>query len=117
MDMYRVLARSMIVVNRHIRAAKGYANNMPMFEATGVGALLITERSPNLGELLEPGREVLAYGCAEELIELIEYYLADPIELGRIAEAGHYRTLAAHDYRRRIGELAERLEDRLHRKR
>ena len=117
MDMYRVLARSKIVVNRHIRAAEGYANNMRMFEATGVGALLITERSPNLAELFEPGREVLAYGGAEELIELIEHYLAEPVELGRIADAGHHRTLADHDYRRRIGELAELLEQRLPRKR
>jgi hypothetical protein len=113
MDMYRVLARSKVVVNRHIRAAEGNSNNMRMFEATGVGALLITERSPNLSELFEPGREVLAYGGAEELIELIEHYLADPVELGRVADAGQRRTLADHNYRRRIGELAELLDQRL----
>lgn len=117
MDMYRVLARSKIVVNRHIRAAEGYANNMRMFEATGVGALLITERSPNLSELFEPGREVLAYGGADELIELIEHYLAEPAELDRVAGAGQRRTVADHDYRRRIGELAELLGQRLSSKR
>jgi len=117
MDMYRVLARSKIVVNRHIRAAEGCSNNMRMFESTGVGALLITERSPNLSELFEPRREVLAYGGAEELIELIEHYLAEPAELGRVADAGQCRTVADHNYRRRIGELAELLEQRLPRAR
>ena len=45
-----------IVVNRHIDVAEGYANNMRLYEATGMGALLITDRGRNLGELFEPGR-------------------------------------------------------------
>ena len=54
-----VLAESRIVVNRHIDVAEGHANNMRLFEATGAGALLVTEAAPNLGELFEPGREVV----------------------------------------------------------
>jgi hypothetical protein len=41
--MYRVLARSGIVVNRLGPVAEGAANNMRLFEATGAGALLLTE--------------------------------------------------------------------------
>ena len=43
-------------LNRHIDVAEGYANNMRLFEATGVGALLLTEAAPNLADLFEPGR-------------------------------------------------------------
>ena len=43
LDMYEVLARSQITLNRHIGAAEGYANNMRLFEASGVGALLATD--------------------------------------------------------------------------
>ena len=117
MDMYRVLARSQIVVNRHIRSAQGCSNNMRMFEAPGVGALLITERSRNLSALFEPGRRCSAYGGAEELIDLIEHHLADPGERVRIAGCG-----TAPDARRAQlstpdRRLAELLEYRLTAKR
>ena len=59
--MYRVLAQSRIAVNRHGDFAGGYAANMRMFEATGVGALLMTESAANLPDFFEPGREVVAY--------------------------------------------------------
>ena len=61
LDMYAVLARSRISLNRHIDVAEGHANNMRMFETTGVGALLLTEAAPNLADLFAPGEEVVAY--------------------------------------------------------
>ena len=59
--MYRVLRDSRIAINRHIDAAEGYSNNMRLFEATGVGTLLMTEASHNLDSLFIPGDEVVAY--------------------------------------------------------
>ena len=38
-----VFASSRIVLNRHIGAARQYANNMRLYEATGVGSLLLTD--------------------------------------------------------------------------
>jgi spore maturation protein CgeB len=116
-DMYRILARSQIVLNRHIDAAEGHANNMRMFETTGVGALLATERAPNLYELFEPGAEVLSYGSEAELVTLVEHQLKHPQERLRIAAAGQARTLSQHTYRARIGQLAELLERHLAAKR
>ena len=48
--MYKVYGRSKIVINRHGEVAQGFANNMRMFEATGMGALLMTGQSPNLSD-------------------------------------------------------------------
>ena len=67
LDMYRVLARTRVAINRHGDIAEGHANNMRLFEATGAGALLATEAADNLPELFEPGREVLAYDDADDL--------------------------------------------------
>src|SRR5437764_8907748 len=61
LDMYSVLAQSRITLNRHGEVAGGYAANMRMFEATGAGALLVTDSGKNLSELFEPGREVVTY--------------------------------------------------------
>src|SRR3954466_3586050 len=88
LDMYRVLSASRIVVNRHIEAAEGHANNMRLFEATGAGAALVTEAAPNLAELFEPGAEVASYADEEELVSLIKQLLADDSGRVSIASAG-----------------------------
>jgi spore maturation protein CgeB len=113
MDMYRVLAQSRIAVNRHGDFAGGYAANMRMFEATGVGALLMTESATNLPDFFEPGREVVAYDDVDDLVEKIRHFLEHDAERRRIAAAGQRRTLTEHTYGHRINRLAELLEARL----
>jgi spore maturation protein CgeB len=113
LDMYAVLARSRISLNRHIEAAEGNANNMRLFEATGAGSLLVTEAAPNLAELFEPGREVVAYESEDDLVARVGHYLANDDERAAIATAGHRRTLGEHTYARRIAQLAEILQARL----
>ena len=113
LDMYEVLARSRISLNRHIGVAEGHANNMRLFETTGVGALLLTEAAPNLADLFAPGEEVVAYEDEDDLVEKIEHYLEHDEERAAIAAAGQRRTLGEHTYRRRMAELAGLLEQRL----
>ena len=113
LEMYEVLARSRVALNRHIDLADGYANNMRLFEATGVGALLVTESRRNLAELFEPGREVVAYEDEDDLVEKVRHYLADDAERTRVAAAGQARTLREHTYANRMRELAGMLEARL----
>jgi spore maturation protein CgeB len=110
LDMYRALARSRVTLNRHINVAENNANNMRLYEATGVGALLITDRKDNLGELFEVGKEVVAYSSPEEAAEMIRYYIAHPEEARAIARAGQARTLRDHTYQRRMDEMAPVLE-------
>lgn len=110
LDMYRTLARSRITLNRHIDVAENYANNMRLYEATGVGTLLLTDHKDNLGELFEIGKEVIAYTSKEEAAEMIHYYLAHPDEAQEIARAGQKRTLSEHTYRHRMKELVEILQ-------
>ena len=113
LDMYRILSRTRLAINRHGDIAEGYANNMRLFEATGVGALLMTEAAPNLAELFEPGGEVVAYEDADDLVDKARYYLANEQERVAVASAGQRRTLRDHTYRVRIAELAKMLEARL----
>jgi spore maturation protein CgeB len=111
--MYEVLARSRLALNRHIDVAEGYANNMRLYEATGVGALLVTEAGRNLAELFEPGREVVVYESEDDLVEQLRHYAAHDDERRRIAAAGQARTLREHTYAQRMAELAAMLEARV----
>jgi len=105
MDMYKALARSQITLNRHINVAENNANNMRLYEATGVGAMLLTDYKDNLQELFDIGNEVVTYSSKEEAAEMVRYYLDHPREVERIAKAGQDRTLREHTYAQRMQEL------------
>ena len=106
-EMYGILQRSRISLNHHIDLAGSYANNMRLFEATGMGTLLITDWKENLHEMFEPGGEVVAYQNPEECAELIEYYLKHDGERETIACAGQERTLREHTYYHRMQEMVD----------
>ena len=111
LNMYRTLARSRITLNRHIDVAENYASNMRLYEATGMGTCLVTDWKKNLHTLFEPGKEVVTYRSADELIEKVKYLLANDKERAKIAKAGQKRTLKEHNYHNRMKELLEILDD------
>jgi hypothetical protein len=105
LDMYRVLASSQLTVNKHLDLAGPHANNMRMYEATGVGTLLLTDAKVDLPELFVPGQDVVAYRDSAECVRLIAHYLDHPDERDEIARSGQRRTLEQHTYGRRMAEL------------
>ncbi len=103
--MYKILLKSKIIINRHIDIAEDYANNMRLFEATGCGAMLITDEKKNLGEIFKVGKEIITYSDVDDLIEKLKYYLKNDKEREKIAKAGQRRTLKDHVYEKRMKEL------------
>jgi spore maturation protein CgeB len=110
LEMYGLLRSARIVLNRHIAEAGRFANNMRLYEATGVGALLLTDAKENVGDLFVEGREVVAYESVDDLVERAQHLLAHEEERAAIAAAGQARTLRDHTYAVRMAELAEILE-------
>ncbi len=107
LEMYRVLHAARIVFNRHIDIAGDYANNMRLYETTGVGSLLLTDAKENLGELFATGHEVAAYDSLDECGELARHYLAHATEREALARAGQARTLQEHTWAYRMRELVD----------
>lgn len=105
LEMYKVFAKSKIVVNRHISTSGLYANNTRMFEATGMGALLITDYKKNLNDIYKIGKEAVAYKNEKDLIKKITYYLKSPKEREKIAKSGQKKTFKEHNYDNRMKEL------------
>ncbi len=68
LEMYGVLHRSAVTINHHGDVPR-YANNLRLFESTGVGTALLTDEKENLGGLFARGEEILTYtsvtDCAE----------------------------------------------------
>ena len=105
MDMYRTIRQAKICINRHSSASAQYANNMRLYETTGLGTLLVTDQKENLGDLFEVGKEVISYDTVEQLISQVQYYLKHDDEREAIAKAGQERTLREHTYQHRMREL------------
>ena len=119
LDMYRTLQRSKVTLNFHARidvrgkVATTHANNMRLFEATGVGTCLLTEEKANLGEMFEPGCEVVTFNSHQDCIEQLGAILGDDARRQTVATAGHQRTLREHTYAARMAEVLGIIERRL----
>ena len=107
-DMYALLRRSMITLNHH-GDVPPFANNMRLYEATGMGCLLVTDYKANLHEMFEPDREVIAYCDASECVDKVLFYLDDRNQSARekIARGGQQRTLSRHTYEARMKRLVD----------
>lgn len=107
--MYSIYRRSKIVINRHGEVAEQYANNMRMYEATGCGALLVTEDRPNLWDLFN-AREVYGYLTPQDAIAKMRYYLDHDNIRRWVAKCGQERTLRDHTYAKRMKTVSDHLK-------
>ena len=105
-DMLDLYSKAKIVINRHTNIANS-VGNMRLYEATGMGACLLTDDMKNLELLFAPGKEVAVYRSPEECAKLIRYYLAHEDERKQIALNGQRRTLSEHTYYHRMTKLAD----------
>lgn len=104
-EMYQALRASRVTLNSHIDMARREAGNMRLFEATGVGTLLLTDDKDNLQELFQPNREVVVWKSVEDCLLQIQGVLDDDDRRQAIARSGQARTLAEHTYRHRVQRL------------
>ena len=104
-EMYQVLARSKIIFNRHADFAGNYANNMRLYQGTGIGSLLITDSKDNLSNIFKVGEEVVDYSSVDECVEKIDYYLNHEEERESIAKNGQKRCIDEHSWYNRMEEL------------
>jgi spore maturation protein CgeB len=111
-DMYQVLRRSRISLNSHIDLAGREAGNMRLFEATGVGAFLLTDFKDNLHTLFAPDREVAVWRSIDDCLVAIDHHLRDDNGRAEIARAGQARTMSQHTYRHRTAEILDFVDGR-----
>jgi len=112
-EMFSIFRRSHIVINQHIGIAGSFANNMRLYEATGCGATLVTDRKINLPQLFDVGSEVVDYSTPEECLARIEALLNDPALCAEIGRKGQARTCREHTYVQRTAELKARFAESL----
>lgn len=115
-EMYRIYGQAKVVVNRHGEIALSSGNNLRQYEATGMGAALVTDCVGTIGtegENFEPGVDVVVYNNGTELVESVAELLGDTRVRRHLAECGHLRTLMDHAYCVRAETIHKTLVDLL----
>lgn len=102
-DMVKAMSSYKIAFNINI----GDDINFRTFEATGSGALLLTNYTPNLEKLFKIGEEIIVYDSFEDLFKKIDLFLNSETERNRISNAGMKRSIADHSYDNRSARLIE----------
>jgi spore maturation protein CgeB len=106
LEMYRTLQRSRITFNSHIDVSKNIIGNMRMYEATGVGTLLLSD-GKNAPDKNFNDEEVVYYDNINDAIEKVNYYLQHEDERAAIAEKGQKRTLTEYSYENMSRQLID----------
>ena len=82
------------------------------FIAMGLGAFYLTFPTDGIGEMFEPGGEIVTFDSPDDMIDKIRYYLNHDEEREAIAAAGKKRVLAEHTYEHRFRRMFEILAAR-----
>ncbi len=110
-EMYKIYARSKIILNRLGTNTGNFSVNMRMYEATGMGGLLLTEYKPNLKELFDESNDISTYKSPSEAALKSKYLIDNESELKRIAENGQRRTLMHHTYEKRVKLMVDFIQN------
>ena len=79
--------------------------NMRTFEVMASGGFLLTEDIPTLHELFEDGKHLVMYKDLDDMVAKARYYIDNPEEREKIAQAGREEVLAKHTYTHRMKEM------------
>jgi spore maturation protein CgeB len=82
-----------------------------MYTAVGCGAFYICQHVDGIEEVLEPGKEIITFHSAQEMVDMIRYYLKNGELRTKIAEAGKMRVFKEHTYEVRIQQMLRIIED------
>lgn len=106
LPMYQTMAQAYSTLNFHGDEVDK-ACNMRLFEATGVGCCMITDRKPGLDQFFEEDKEVVVFGSTAELIDKVRYLQNNAAEAQKIGQAGQKRVFNEHLWSHRMVRFLE----------
>jgi len=77
------------------------AANQRVFDVPAAGGFLLTEASPQLEALFEPGRELATYAGPDDVSDQCARFAADPAARAAITTAARRRIALEHTYAHR----------------
>ncbi len=79
------------------------------YEILGSGGFLLTSDTPEVRRLFEPGRDLVISSSPEETLELVSYYLENPVERENMRRQGSL-AVEKHSYKHRAKYIIDVLQ-------
>jgi hypothetical protein len=105
-DYVALYQRAKIGFNVHNRG-DFTVGSFRLFELPANGVMQISDGGDHLNAFFAVGEEIVRYRTADELIDLLRFYLEHPDERLRIARKAYRRVMSAHRLRDRMREAGE----------
>jgi len=106
-EMLQTLASYNIAINHHNKHTGDHACNMRLFETTGLGCALVTEKKKDLADYFENEHEVLAYSTKEEATEFISHLVNHPSVANEMGAKAQRRAVSEYNTYNQIQNLTE----------
>lgn len=110
LEMYEILQQSLITLNVHEALLNGDVGNMRMFEASGVGTMLLNDYGNNLSQLFEIDKEIVAFKSFHEALEKYKYYIEHPTEAIQIGLNAQKRTLKDYTFNNHVLNISDKIK-------
>jgi spore maturation protein CgeB len=81
--------------------------NQRVFDVPACRRVVVTDWTRQLEQVMEPGKEVLAYRNGDDISELVNQALRDEAFRKKIAEDGYRRVIKEHTYVHRLNRLID----------
>lgn len=110
-EMYEAISDHLLVLHQNIDALRLSVSAKRLYEAAGVGRVVLTNRQDGMERYFEPDAEIVLFDSDEECEQKLNWLLENPdrtIEMGRRAQA---RVLREHTLAQRMQALANVFED------
>ncbi len=95
LDYFRLIRDSRLIFNRHTDE-DNHAGNIRMFEVTGIGSCLLSDKPEESKKLFDIDSEIVTYSSIDECIEKARTLLSNEPLRAQIAAKGRARTLKDH---------------------
>ena len=111
-DYFAMLSNSKICINTHADNQK-FSGNMRLFDVTGMGSLLLTDKNKDSKNFFIPNKECVEFECAEDAVEKINWLLKNQKQLVEISENGRKKTLKFFSYNNTCEKISSILNKKL----
>lgn len=89
------------------------AQNQRVFDVPAAGGFLLTDYSPQLAALFEPGVEVATYAGPDDVHEQCARFLHDAPARAAIVAAARRRIAAEHTFAHRLAFMLQKVKETL----
>lgn len=112
-DMYKNYNNYLVGLNSHSEYAQNISANIKLYETTGIGVCLLTDKTKDIHKIFDIDKEIMVYNSKEEALDKLKYLIKNPQVALSIAKKGQKRTLTQYTYSNQVLKIDKILKQHL----